>query len=55
MRTLLRCVLAACLIIGLSYSVFGEVVKISVDTGQSWKCLDVEDTGWTEASYNDSW
>jgi hypothetical protein len=55
MKTLLKCVLAACLIIGLSYSVFGEVVEKSIDTDSSWKCLDVEDPGWTEVDYNDSW
>jgi len=55
MKTLLKYVLATCLIIGLSYSVLGEVVEISLDTDSSWKCLDVEDTGWTEANYNDSW
>lgn len=55
MKTLLKCVLAACLIIGLSYPVFAEVVERSIDTDSSWKCLDVDDRGWTEANYNDSW
>lgn len=55
MNTLLKYVLAACLVIGLSYSAFGQVVEKSVDTDSSWKCLDVEDPGWTEANYNDSW
>ncbi len=55
MKALLKYVLATCLIIGLSYSVFGQVVEKSMDTDSSWKCLDVEDTGWTEANYNDSW
>lgn len=55
MKTLLKYVLTTCLIIGLSYPLLGEVVQKSVNTDQSWKCLDVEDTGWTEANYNDSW
>ncbi len=55
MKALLKCVLAACLIIGLLYPVFGQVVEKSIDTDSSWRCLDVEDTGWTEANYNDSW
>lgn len=55
MKTLLKCVLAAYLIIGLSYLAFGEVVDKSIDTNSSWKCLDAEDRGWTDANYNDSW
>lgn len=55
MKALLKCVLALCIIIGLSDLAFGEVVEKSVDTDSSWRSLDVEDTGWTEANYNDSW
>ncbi len=55
MKTLFEYVLAACLMIGLSYLAFGEVVDKSIDTNSSWKCLDVEAPGWTGANYNDSW
>lgn len=55
MKTLLKCVLAVYLIIGLSNLAFCEVVEKSLDTNNSWKCLDVEDRGWTQANYNDSW
>lgn len=55
MKTLFKYVLATYLIIGLSYLAFGEVVEKSIDTNSSWKCLDVEDPGWTGTNYNDSW
>ncbi len=36
MKTLMKGALAACLIMGLLYPVFGEVVKESIDTDNSW-------------------
>ncbi len=55
MKTLFKWIPSICIIICLSYSVSGEVVKISMDTDSTWRSLDVEDQGWTEAKYNDSW
>jgi hypothetical protein len=55
MKTLLKSILFACLLIAFSYPVIGEVVKISIDTNSSWKCLDAEDPEWTDVNYDDSW
>jgi hypothetical protein len=55
MKILLKSILFVFLLIAFSYPATGEVVKISVDTNSSWKCLDAEDPGWTDVDYDDSW
>ena len=55
MKILLESILFVFLLIAFSYPATGEVVKISVDTNSSWKCLDAEDPGWTNVDYDDSW
>ena len=55
MKTPLKSIMIAFLLITFICPVMSEVVKVSLDTNSSWKCLDAEDPGWTDAGYDDSW
>jgi hypothetical protein len=46
MQKLLKWLMLACLVIALTHPAVGEIVKKTIKTDSSWKCLDVEQEDW---------